>query len=261
MGTPKISILTASCRPEGLPMVGNCLARQTFADFEWLICMPKEQLAKVQMRDPRIRLFSDPPRNEGDFYGLNKAWNQLLAAARGDLLVFVCDWLWFEPDALEQFWSLFEQWPNDCATSIGEHYRLVVDGRPERFFLEDARELEMDKQGKAPHEMPPEFMELSLASMPRKKVLEAGGFDERYDQVAGGSEKELALRLVQIGCGFWLFDKVVHRIWKHPKESTGAQWDTAFLKADQLFQDDIKAMRAGERKTIPFPYEAQPTNG
>src|SRR5690349_21364740 len=109
--TPRISVLTASCRPDGLPMLADCLAKQTFRDFEWVVCVPPGTTCKSDLVDylvervPGVRFINDPPRRPGDFYRLSGAWNKLVAATTGPLLVFYCDWTWCEADALDIFWK------------------------------------------------------------------------------------------------------------------------------------------------------------
>ncbi len=73
---PMISVLTPSLRPEGLLMVQDCLEKQSYQDFEWLISMPKEKRSSLKIKSDRVRVFDDPPKQEGDFYCLNKAWNR-----------------------------------------------------------------------------------------------------------------------------------------------------------------------------------------
>ena len=39
----KISVITPSIRPEGLKILQECLAQQTFKDFEWLVNWTQER--------------------------------------------------------------------------------------------------------------------------------------------------------------------------------------------------------------------------
>lgn len=256
--TPRISVITASTRPEGLVMVGNCLAQQTFTDFEWLACLPGDKLGRLKI--PAVRFFEDPPRRPGDFYRLNGSWNKMALAARAPLLVFAVDWIWFGPDALESFAIAFEELPAACVTSIGHHYRKVVDGRPERRHTDDRRQDAAEELGYAGGRCPAEYFEASFASVPREKLLAAGGFDEAYDAVRGMSEKEAAARLEAHGCTFHLgtAPEAEHRIWTHPHETPEAAWQPLYQEARRMYDGHVAEIKAGTRRTIPFNPEPAP---
>lgn len=243
MSSPSISVITASCRPEGLLMAAECLSKQTFTGFEWLISMPADKLAKVRLLDSRIRTFEDPPREPGDFYCLNKAWNALCAQATGKLLVFLCDWIWFDKNALELFREVYSERPAAVVSSFGHHYRKVINGRPEWLWCGESRMDYMTKRvceesgGHCAwdgHTVPPELLELAFASIPADKFREAGGFDPAYDKVAGMSEKDLARRLAKVGCEFHLDQAIEIRNYSHTKNYE-LNWDTAYSKALLLF--------------------------
>lgn len=252
MGTPKISVITASARPDGLPMVSQCLAKQTFQDFEWLLVLPEDKDVKIK-RD-NVKLLHDPPRREGDFYRLNGAWNVALKEAKGDLLVFIVDWVWFFENALELCWQSYEKDPKCCLTSFGHHYRTVgTTGRPEVQWTQDPR-LEWMERLTSEQGMPPEWMELAFAALPRQDVLDVGGFDEKYDAVAGMSEKELCLRMFQQGNRFALHIGLEIRNYTHPRMNYTENWDTAAAKAKEMFKADAGEIMAGRRSKIPFEF-------
>lgn len=231
---PTISVLTPSLRPEGLEMVNRCLARQTFKDFEWLISLPASLSGVVKVERPGVRVFSDPPMAEGDFYALNKAWNQLVKNAHGDILVFCVDWIWFPPRSLEIFRDWHLEAPNLGITGLGHHYRTVVNHRPEVLWESDHR---------VGPEIDPHLMEFAFAALPAKDVLKADGFDEEFDQVAGMSEKDLCVRMAeQCGNAFILDERIEYRNWTHPKEWSREQWDAASEAARVLYARKRGAM-------------------
>lgn len=247
--TPLISVLTASVRPDGLPMVARCLSAQTEARWEWLISLPADKIGRFVATDPRIRVLADPPRRPGDFYRLNGAWNGLVREARADLCVFACDWIHFEPDALERFLGSYREDPLSCVSAPGHHYEQVWNNKPEVLWEGDPRQHEVGPDGRMPWHM----YELSLASAPRQKLIEVGGFDEDYDRVAGMSEKECAGRLSAAGCDFFLAWAIQHRIFTHKKESTPTQWDAAYLRAVEMFRRHVEDIKAGTRRVIDSP--------
>lgn len=255
--TPLISVLTPSVRPLGLVMVADCLARQTERRFEWLIGAPGDlkvdsgALARIRAAAPSVRIIPEPARRPGDFYRLNGAWNALVREARADLLVFTADWIWFEPGDLEFYLSVYREMPTACVSSFGHHYDEVdpLTGRPEVLHTSDIRTSQPIPESR---EMPAGWMELAFASIPKPPLVAVGGFDEAYDQVAGMSEKEVALRLEKAGCQFYLAKREI-RNWTHPKTSTKGQWDRAYLKACELFERHAKEIAAGTRRVVEDP--------
>ena len=94
-----ISVVTPSVRLEMLSIVEKCLRRQTFTDWEWFIVSPyqasiklhpslrKHEIYRMLSHEPPIRIINEPEKKEGDFYGLNKAWNQAFRLVNGELIV------------------------------------------------------------------------------------------------------------------------------------------------------------------------------
>src|SRR5258708_4137061 len=102
----KISVVTPSVRKEMLGIVEKCLKRQTFRDFEWIIVGPPEicdlSLEEATEKDLENSYFYTEPTRKGDYYNLNKAWNEGFRRAEGELIVSIQDGLWFPPDILEK---------------------------------------------------------------------------------------------------------------------------------------------------------------
>lgn len=248
---PLVSVITPSVRPAGLEMVGHCLYRQTEQNWEWLISLPEGKAHEVQTTDPRVRVLTDPPARPGDFYRLNRAWNQLVAQARAQLLVFAVDWIWFEQDAIERFLGTYRENPKAVVTAPAHHYRKIDSrtSRPAVLWESDQRVHVVGEDGSIPWHM----TELSFCSVPRQDVIDVGGFDEEYDRVAGMSEKELAGRLHANGCQFYLGMGCEHRILTHRKEVTAEAWDRAFAEGCKRFERDMVAIKDGSRRVLDNP--------
>lgn len=249
----KISVLTPTLRPDGLRMVHQCLRNQTHDDYEWIISAPTHVAENIKIQSNKIRVIIDRPKNEGDFYSLNKAFNDLTMEASTDNLVFAVDNIWFHNSTLERFAANFRDDPDGCVSSYGNHYRKIVvrDDKgglyPEVLWNHDERLAVLAKAGMNSGKMPSNFMKLDLASMPRSRVIEAGMFDESYDKYAGCSEKELATRLQIIGCNFYLDQYIECRNWTHPIEHTSEQWDAKFKEGLQALRSDNALTMSGVR--------------
>ncbi len=264
MTKPRMSIITASCRPEGLPILWQCLGRQSFQDFEWLIAMPEASLGKLKIDSKKIRLMAEPPKREGDFYALNKAWNLLIREAKCELLVFMVDWIWFEDDTLEKFWKHFQVNPGVGVNSLGDHFRAVdtrLPGqhKPEVFWrgddrLEQLKDINLDEWDG----YPATHWENACCSLSRSKLIEVGGFDEEYDTVAANSEKEAALRMYTAGYRFQLDQSIVIRNYTHEKESTVQEWDEAYERSCRMYRDHQQQIASGERRWAINPLTSTP---
>jgi hypothetical protein len=234
---PQLSIITPTIRPQGLPMVWECLKKQTVQKWEWLIGAPASMLDEIRSllpNDRRIRLFAEPERNPDDFYSLNRTWNMLVHEAQCEPLVFLVDWIWFPDDMLAKL----APYPGGVS-GFGHHYKEIVNDKPEELWLKDQRD---------PTTQNVLAMELACAKLPRSAILEVGGFDEKYDKVAALSEKELCARLHKLGVPMQLNPALEYRNWTHPKE--WPNWDERFEAAKIVFNEDLKAIAEGRRLNI-----------
>lgn len=212
-----ISVITLTTRPEGLKIVQDCLQKQTFKDFEWIVSSPQH----VEIKGFKIdQLLSDPPKNEKDVWTYNKALNKAIKQATGDSIVFYQDNIWIPSDALEKlvFWN--ETKGNDwCITGIGDIY-LQVDkwGKPLMKVWSDPRK----KDYKEAYEVNPEDWEMNFAFCPRKLLLEIGGADEKLDEYFGMDNISICERLDQLGYRFWIDQSLEIRGIFHERNS---EWD------------------------------------
>ena len=245
---PKITIVTPSVRLEGLEMVMRCLKRQTFKAFEWLIVSP---FSVVEL-DRELDHFDythieEPSKNEGDYYNLNKAWNETFRQARGDLVVSIVDLLWFPSDVLERLWIHYTQNPKVCISTVGNQYEVVENGKPELIVWGDPR---MRKDFGTFYEISPNDMELCLASIPRQAILDVGGVDEEYDKYAALSEKELCYRIEKLGYKFYIDQSIEYRAMKHSRLTK--EWDERYFAGWTYHEKCLKEIMEGKRLKLAF---------
>lgn len=252
----RCSIILPTTRLEGLRMPLDCLSRQTMRDWQLIIVVPEALLPGIKIKSDQVRVIAEPPKRPGDFYRLNGAWNAAIKVAETELLIFMVDWIWFEPDALERFCTHFDAHPTEGVTSVGDHYRTInaVTGRPEVMWAQDDRIRDFmaeEARFSAMYELfPPRLMELALASLPRSKIIEVGGFDEEYDKYAAQSEKELCCRLYETGVRFVIDPDLAIRNWTHQKSCSATQWDDAYEGATELYKKHLIEIEAGTRKKL-----------
>ncbi len=241
-----ISVITPTVRPELMPMVAKCLRRQTYKDFEWLVCSPpkfKEELEKVI--DIPFVFVEEPPKKEGDYYGLCKAMNALYKSSSGELIVEIVDGIWFSPDTLEKLWSHYIANPRACVTTVGNQYKKEIDGKYEELVWKDPR---IRSDFGSFYEVPPSEMELCIASIPRQAIIECGGIDEEYDKGAAVGEKEMCWRLDQLGYKFFIDQTIEYRAIQHPRLSK--DWDEKYKISSALFIKHMSEIQSGQRQKL-----------
>ena len=229
----KISVITPSVRKDFLPIVEKCLARQTIQDYEWIVVSPKYWGFGIWIKDPL--------GNEGDFYGLNKAWNAGLKEASGKLFVSIVDGMWFPPETLERLWQHYKSNPKACIGLLGDQYDGLENDKPEGRVWVDPRK----RSSETFYEIPPYDLELCIASLPMEGVKAVGGFDEEFDKFPAWSEKDLACRLAAIGYKCFLDQSIEYRAIHHPRIKP--EWDSKYSESTAYFQKCYKEIVEGNR--------------
>jgi len=231
----KISVISASNREDGLDIVAKSLAKQTFRDFEWIVCAPvnKKYLGITHGYIP------EPKKGKEDFYNLNKAWNALINKSQGELIVSIVDYTEFLPNILEILWTHYITNPTTCISGVGYQF----DG--DKLVWQDLR-----IQHKTLYPIAPVDMELRLASIPKRAIQAVGGFDEEYDKVVANSEKEIAFRIFSLGYLFLIDERVTYKFAKH--EPHGKKWDELYKKSCALLNHDLNEIKAGHKLKLDF---------
>jgi hypothetical protein len=155
---PKISVITCSVRPEGIPIVEKALRRQTFQDFEHII-----QGAEAK-------------KNPGDYWTIYKDYNISLHKAKGKLIVSWQDFTFAKPDALEKFWGHYMANPKALVSGVGDKYS------DDTFTVKTwADPRKRSDQGSF---YPCFFndIEWNFCAVPKEAVYAVGGFDEYLDK-------------------------------------------------------------------------------
>ena len=146
----KISILTPTIRPLGLKVVQESLKNQTFTDFEWLVDI-----------------------NYSGEHDLNRSYNRLIRRAKGELIVYLQDYIKIAPDALQLIWEAYKSNPDIFITfpvgkcsdnDYGEQSTIKWDWRIHPSAVMDWRMWEID-----------------FGACPKDALYVIGGFDESLD--------------------------------------------------------------------------------
>lgn len=240
-----ISVITTTVRPAGLFIIYKCLSRQTYTNFEWIIISPPDNLIEIDRlvghSGLNTKILSDPPKKEGDFWTLCKAWNKGYATASGELIVNIQDFIWFQPDTLDKFWNHYQTNPRAIVSAVGHHYDRMGSREPEEMVWEDPR-----IKDKAFKKVGPEEMEMSMCSVSRQAVIDCGGVDEEYDKGPGVQEKEMCLRLRILGYDTYLDQNIEYKAIHHPRLTN--DWDDKYWSITApMFKKHVQELGLGRR--------------
>lgn len=251
----KISVISPTIRPETLALTAQCLEKQIFEDFEWLIVTPKDKLPFSSLefipfkRSGFFKWIEEPKRREEDFYGLNKAWNAAFKKAEGELIVSIVDQTWFPPDTLQMFWDHYEANPKACITGIGHQYEDSGNNEPQVVVWKDPRD--RSDQGSFYETFPTE-MEFCVASLPKQALIDVGGIDEEFDKYAALSEKDLMARVEKAGYKLYIDNSIRYKAIKHDRIGGKEEWDKHYFAGCDYYEKCIKEIIAGTRKKLDF---------
>lgn len=239
-------------RSEFIPIVAKCLERQTFKDYEWIVVAGKtgkyQDFIDVMPSDNKNWLLTlEPEKKEGDYYALNKAWNEAYRLAKGDLIVSIVDGLWFDPTTLERLYAHYQNNPRACVSCIGHQYSRIENDKPEQLVWNDPR---ANTEFGSFYEVKHTEMELCVASFPRQAVIDVGGVDEEFDKYAALSEKEMMARMYKAGYTLWLDQTIEYRAIQHPRLSK--DWDERFQEGVEYYNKCMTEIAEGKRLSLDF---------
>lgn len=184
---PKISVVCVTNREGAHTFLLEQLQKQTFKDFEVIVAddYAGEISSQVNWFKPRAKL-------PGDAWNLNKAYNDCLDKVKGELIVFLQDFIWIPANGLERFWELHELFPDDLISGCGHKALNGIEGISEideRVFGEGVT------PGNYSH------YELNWASAPAKIGIR---FNEEMDKNYGGENHYYAQEAIKKGSRIYI---------------------------------------------------------
>jgi hypothetical protein len=168
-----ISVITVTCRPEGLDLLKKAMKQQTFKTFDWIIASPF---------DPGIygvKWIPDVPKKEGDYWSIYTSYNNAVKEA-DDLIVSWQDYTYARPDTLERFYIHHLQEPKTLIGAVGNKYT------DNTWTVETWRDPRIRDRGY--YECPYQDIEWNLCAIPKDAIYSVGGFDEtlnKYSSLCG----------------------------------------------------------------------------
>lgn len=219
---PKISVIIVTNRKGGAESAMVQVAKQTFKDWEVVVA-----------DDSTIPPFYDVAFNprqkkEGDVWNLNKAYNDCLKKAKGELIVFLQDFIEIPANGLQRFWDIYRLYPNDLVTGCGHKYK-------------DGKLVETDERCFGTYQLVESdwsYYELNWSSCPSKI---APKFEEDMDKFYGGENQIFALKAkLEHGSEVWLDRTNVCKGLVH--EDRPENWESCHINKNNRHNKKIKEL-------------------
>lgn len=186
-----LSVITPTVREEGLEIVEKGLKRQIFTDYEWIVVSPNKP---TNLTIP-FTWIKDHEKKEGEYWTIYGAYNEAIRQAKGDLIVSIQDYTFFEPQALEKFNFHFQTEPKTCVSGVGNKYTSVY---PELGELTWQDPRERNDQGTF-YPCYPNDIEFNFCAIPKEAYYRVGGFDEDLNKWSSCCGLDVVTRLDMVG--------------------------------------------------------------
>ena len=212
MSDIRISINFATIRKGWLQNTFQALGQQTMPKhlFEFVMvddCGDRGDLVKglAEENQVNVKYMKSKPWHWKSNRQLGNARNTGFIHCEGELVVFLDDYSWVEPNFLATHWDLYKYRnravigvvqavePEHGKVSSKENLKAVENDRDERWkSIHPQHEKDDCNAG---------WFWTFNASAPLKSIVRVNGYDERYD-CAGEDDVDLGLRLARIGVKF-----------------------------------------------------------
>lgn len=218
----KISVIFVTNRKGYEEILTDNLDRQTFRDFEVIVA---DENVEPYMASHYY--FKPRQKAEGDVWNINKAYNDAIDRAEGELLVFLQDFIWIPANGLQRFWDLHLIYPDALITGVGHKAVKGLDGisePDERVFA--LREV---SPGNASH------WELNWSACPREAMPR---FHEGMDKYYGGENQYIAKKA---GRQIWI-DRLNQCIGYNQDECGGrpADWEEMHINKKARWKEFVE---------------------
>jgi predicted SAM-dependent methyltransferase len=250
---PKFTVCYLTYRPGGYDVLADGLSHQTYTNYE-LICIDdmkgRRQMVRDYLTSAGVKAVTVSPSKPPSFpdlaYQVSNAYNTGIMLSHGDYLVFLHDYIWLPPDALEKF-ARCEAYLQKgiCVTGVA----LTIDE-----ITRDASGRHLDRpisiwdhkwagdplqHGYKIHSVwRPFVFELFYVAMPYDMLVKLNGLQECYDYATGTQVEPLLKRVPELGGGFFVDETNIcymlnHRDWGSG-EGAGLWWVDKKVKPTQL---------------------------
>jgi glycosyltransferase involved in cell wall biosynthesis len=214
---PLVSVITITIRPGFWNLMANNLSKQTYKNFEWIIVDDfkddRSEIAKKYAKKYNLNVrYLRGNKASPPFYkrrnGLARANNIGWQNAKGELCVFLQDFILIPKNGIEKLANLYKHHPKALIAPVDQYWYSI---EPNRDNLEDWwdgktdiitkfswRNKRMEFLGVRQSDNPMDF-EMNYGAIPTKILKELNGWWEFFDNGLGYDNTEIAYRALEMG--------------------------------------------------------------
>jgi glycosyltransferase involved in cell wall biosynthesis len=213
---PKVSVVTITIREGFWNIMAKNLSQQTYKNFEWIIVDDhKDDRAKIAQKYGK-KYGLDIKYIRGDKvlkkynrrYGLVRANNIGWKAAKGELIVWLQDFIIIPRVGIDKLVNLYNHNPNaiyapvdvymHCAKPNRDNKEDWWDGATKMLTEQSWKNVRVEYLGIRKTEYATDF-EMNYSAMPKRIIEELNGWWEFFDDGLGFDNTEIAYRVLQKG--------------------------------------------------------------
>jgi GT2 family glycosyltransferase len=216
----KVTIYTPTLRDGWWNVMSSNLAAQTYKNFEWIIIDGQEE-SRSKIADKYAREYALDIRyfHQGKTkrtYGLANANNMAIKAAKGELFVFLQDFVLITPTAIEELVNVSKKHPRDFIAPCDVYFAPKI--QPDILNKEDwfngnldvigefmRKNIRIKNLGVRKADQLTDF-EQNFGAVPTQTLRSLNGYWEFYDEALGWDDTEIIYRAEKMGIGLWIDD-------------------------------------------------------
>jgi GT2 family glycosyltransferase len=216
-------VITVTSREGFWNLMAHNLSKQTYQNFEWVIVddhkQNREETAKKYAKKYGLNIrYIRGDKSLGAYNrssGLARANNKGWQSAKGELLVWLQDFILIKPNAIQQLVDVYHSHPNDLIAPTDIYYYCDPadesnredwwNGKSDVLTVESWRNIRNQNKGLYMTDNAVDF-EMNWAAIPRHIVEKVNGWYEFFDDQMGFDNSEFALRALISGHGIWIDD-------------------------------------------------------
>lgn len=244
---PMVSVLTPTIRKGFWNIMAHNLSNQTYDNFEWIVIDDypenREEIMAKYCKKWGIENWQYI-RHEPEVrrkFALSSANNAGIKASKGELLVWLQDFVIIPNDGIERIVDIYRHHPYDFIAPVDTRHLPAIEpdtdsedwfhGELEVIGEQVYKNIRMKRKGIRKSETTTD-LELNYGAIPKKLLEDLNGFWEFYDDALGWDDTEIVLRGFQLGAKVIIDDTNIARCLDH--------WEVLEDKPEQLGKDRDK---------------------
>lgn len=214
LATPLVTIVTPTIRKGFWNLMANNIASQSYKNIEWLIVDDhpdnREYVANevAEKYNLNIRYMRGKKRKVKRFYSLVNANNTALREAKGELMVFLQDFVLMPQDGIEQLVTVYNHHPKALIAPVDVYHapKIKPDTTSEDWFHGEIdvigefmrKNVRCQNLGMRYTQNPYDY-EQNYGAIPTATARELGGWWEFFDEALGYDNTDIAYRALKAG--------------------------------------------------------------